>query len=74
MRFSMVSAQKDSLNNVLMEENKTLSGIITDQVSQQALLNDQIKRINKKTFWVKVERDAAVIVLLFVGGYATLKQ
>lgn len=73
-RYAMISAQKDSINLVLIEENKTLSGVITNQVSQQALLNDQIKRTNKKTFWLKVERDAAVIALIFVGGYATFKQ
>ena len=72
-RYSMISVQKDSLNAVLINENKTLSSVITNQTSQAALLNDVITRTNKKTFWAKLERDVAIIALIFVSGYAITK-
>ncbi len=72
-RYSMISIQKDSLNAVLINENKTLSSVITNQVSQAAALNDIITRTNKKTFWVKVELDAAIVALIFISGYAVFK-
>jgi hypothetical protein len=72
-RYSYISSQKDSSLAVLQNENATLSIVITNQTSQAALLNDVINKTKKQTFWIKVERDAAVIALIFVGGYAALK-
>lgn len=59
---------------ILQQENTTLNGVITNQKTQMSLLNNEASIIKKQTFWLKVERDAAVIALIFVGGYATLKQ
>ena len=72
-RFSYITKQKDSVISIMEQQNNTLSAVIINQISQQALLNDHIKRINKTTFWTKVERDAAVVALIFVSGYAVLK-
>lgn len=69
-RFSYISLQKDSLIAALRGETVTLNGVITNQVSQTALLNDVIKRTNTKTFWIKVERDALIVATIFLAGYA----
>lgn len=70
VRFSYISLQKDSLISALRGETITLNGVITNQVSQTALLNDVIKRTNAKTFWIKVERDALIVATIFLAGYA----
>ena len=73
-RYSMISSSKNTINMILQQENTTLNGVITNQKTQMSLLNNEASIIKKQTFWLKVERDAAVIALIFVGGYATLKQ
>jgi hypothetical protein len=73
-RFSAISSSKDTINMILQQENTTLNGVIINQKTQLSLLNNEASITKKKTFWLKVERDVAVIALIFVGGYATLKQ